>query len=143
MSSDSGCLLGGLIGVLIVVVLFGWLFDAAWLYKSFYVLNDDVSWDRVYIEKKPHDCEFMTAPFGAKNCHYEKAVTIIKWATRNGDGFPIRSFDDGKTWEAHIPGKCESDPSLDCPNVYDPPNNVAPKYITVTGVSISWKKVQD
>ena len=147
MSSNAegiGCLVG--IAV-IAVIVFGiaYFTNAIWANRIYYFfqVDADSGWDRVHIEKKPHDCEFMAAPFGETNCHYEKVVTIIKWATRNGDGFPIRSFDDGQTWEVHIPGKCEFDPSLDCPNVYDPPNNVAPKYISVTGITVGWKKVQD
>jgi hypothetical protein len=142
MSSESGCLLGGAIGILIVTVFFDWLFDAQWFYKAFYVMYDSVSWNHVDIWKKPHDCEFSKAPLGDKNCHFERVTHKVEWAT-NASGQPIRSFDSGKTWEVHTPGKCGFEVTLDCPNVYDPPNNVAPKYITVTGVMITWMKVQD
>jgi hypothetical protein len=79
---------------------------------------------------------------GAKNCHYDKVVTKVLWAT-NPTGYPIRSFDNGTTWTVHTPGKCDFNELLDCPNAYDPPENVAPKYITVTGVIIQWNKVQE
>ena len=28
-----------------------------------------------FIINKPHDCDFMSAPLGRKNCHYEKDVS--------------------------------------------------------------------
>jgi hypothetical protein len=32
----------------------------------------------VLITAQPHDCEFMTAPLGEKNCHYEKTIEFDK-----------------------------------------------------------------
>jgi hypothetical protein len=89
MSSNTGCLLGGVIGIVIIVTFFGWLFDAAWFYKTFYTMSYDMDLGRVEIAKKPHDCEFMTAPLGEKNCHYQRVTNKVEWAT-NANGQPMR-----------------------------------------------------
>jgi len=38
---------------------------------GFYAFTNGVSPKRVTVNKKPHDCEFSTAPMGSKHCHYE------------------------------------------------------------------------
>jgi len=149
MASQEGAI--GCLGVIAVagLIIFGIAYyeDAQWANKIFYWMNinvgDGSGWSRITIQSKPHDCEFMTAPMGSKNCHFEKVVSKVLWASRNGDGAPIRSFDNGQTWEPHPPGKCDFDLTLNCPTAFDPPGNVAPKYITTTGVIIQWKKVQE
>lgn len=30
--------------------------------------------DQVHIEAEPHDCDFLKAPLGNKECHFEKLV---------------------------------------------------------------------
>jgi len=46
-----------------------WFFPATW-YATWY--NTDV--DQVHIEAEPRDCDFLKAPLGNKECHYEKQV---------------------------------------------------------------------
>jgi hypothetical protein len=46
--------------------------------KSWYALTHEVPAERVEVEKKPHDCEFSTAPIGVKNCHYDAKVFVMK-----------------------------------------------------------------
>jgi hypothetical protein len=48
-----------------------WLFPQS---KFGYRAKYNVSDDRVIIERKPYDCEWETAPLGAKHCHYERTV---------------------------------------------------------------------
>lgn len=50
--------------------------QSPWAYAIQY--NTDA--DHVYIDRKPHDCEFDKAPIGNKYCHFDKIVT-----TKNGD----------------------------------------------------------
>jgi hypothetical protein len=65
----------GIIG-LILVALWPYLsFDPV---KSWYALTHKVPVERVEVEKKPHDCEFNTAPIGSKNCHYDAKVFVTK-----------------------------------------------------------------
>ena len=42
--------------------------------QRWYAMQNDVPSERVYIQRKPHDCEWMSAPLGDKHCHYEKSV---------------------------------------------------------------------
>lgn len=34
-------------------------------------------WENVRVESVPRDCEFLTAPLGQKNCHYEAEILVI------------------------------------------------------------------
>jgi hypothetical protein len=34
--------------------------------------------DQVFYEGKPHDCDYDKAPFGNKECHFEKSVSVFK-----------------------------------------------------------------
>jgi len=42
-----------------------------------------IEWDyridsqHITVASQPHDCEFLTAPVGSKNCHYERQVTLF------------------------------------------------------------------
>ena len=43
-------------------------------YAAKYELPDD----KVYVQSKPHDCEWGKAPIGNKYCHFEKSVITDK-----------------------------------------------------------------
>ena len=58
-----------------------WLCAAAGIFL--YVLWDqaivlqfrfDTKMDNITIDHKPKDCDFLTAPLGLKNCHYEALI---------------------------------------------------------------------
>jgi hypothetical protein len=53
------------------------------------------------VEPQPHDCAFLTAPMGSKNCHYEKRVLTIRIRT-DSRGRRV-SIDDGNTWRTATP----------------------------------------
>ena len=48
-----------------------WLFPES---KVGYTMKYELADEKVIIDRKPHDCEWETAPLGAKHCHYDKAV---------------------------------------------------------------------
>jgi hypothetical protein len=48
----------------------GWWTDADWFLKWLYAGKFNVTMEQVTVAKKPHDCDFMQAPMGSKNCHY-------------------------------------------------------------------------
>jgi hypothetical protein len=71
----------------------------------------------VQVSPKPHDCVFVSAPFGAKNCHYAPNVAVFN---SRGDildeistgstskakfdhdvhtGKLVVSYDEGKSWQ--------------------------------------------
>jgi len=45
--------------------------SAAWHSKARYAMQYGVAYDKVYKSNKPHDCDFLAAPIGEKNCHYD------------------------------------------------------------------------
>jgi hypothetical protein len=75
-----------------------WLFPASeWATKWRYTFETDL-WDAsVVIDKQPHDCEFLTAPIGKKNCHYERLVTTVR-VRRLANGVCLVSYDEARTW---------------------------------------------
>jgi|SRR6516225_3285980 len=99
------------------------LYLGGWHSKYRYAWQCEVNTSKVHIENKPHDCEFLTAPLGEKNCDYEPAVGTLRWATST-TGQPIASYDEGKTW-----------------STFTPESNVrVPKYPTVEEVYVFWQK---
>jgi hypothetical protein len=99
----------------------GTIWHAKWRYAATY----NISSSEVYVQDKPHDCAFLAAPLGEKYCHYERTVSITRWATSQ-TGNPIVSNDDGKTWSS-----------------FDPAGEKVPQYSTVKAVYIGWEKKED
>jgi hypothetical protein len=62
-----------------------------------YSLEDDLNGATITIDPIPHDCEFLSAPLGAKHCHYEKRVVTVRIRI-NASHERLVSYDDGKTW---------------------------------------------
>jgi hypothetical protein len=111
------------VGLILIYMLFESLLGQAWHAKWRYALAYAVSSDKVHIDNHPHDCAFLAAPLGEKYCHYERTVSTVRWSTST-TGYPIVSYDDGKTWSVFEPD----------PTVY------VPKISTVEGVYVSWEK---
>lgn len=80
------------------------------------------------VPRRPHDCEFTTAPVGEKHCHYEVFIVKISWD--NNTGNEIESVDDGKTW-TFTDGRISSDAKP-----------AAGRY-KVTIREISWNRIED
>jgi len=92
--------------------------------------------DKVVMDAKPTDCDFMHAPLGNKDCHYEAAVTAVnaagdvvggdhapKYGHDSQTGRPIVSYDNGKTWDRF--------PAADLPDQ------------RAASVIVTWSKVKD
>jgi hypothetical protein len=80
--------ISGWIGILVIAGIAGWLyfvgFDATW-----YAVEYKVSPDKVHVDTKPKDCDFMHAPLGNKECHYEAKATAYNAAGLSAAaGFP-------------------------------------------------------
>ena len=88
MAGDDSALVFWLC-VLVVAAWFGWLDDSK--------LRYEMAYDDVIYEDKPHDCDFITAPLGRKNCRYEKKVLIVYYSI-GVNGNPIISRDHGENW---------------------------------------------
>jgi hypothetical protein len=83
-----------LFGIAILALVVWWLLPDDWRikYAAEYMLDPD----QVAVERRPHDCEWNSAPLGDKHCHYEAMVTVYN--------------QDGKVIETSF-GKPDSEPS--------------------------------
>jgi hypothetical protein len=117
---------GCLIPIVIVGVIVWFVFDIGDS-KWWYATDFSLSADKIVIDKKPHDCEFLTAPLGSKHCHYDKVVQKIQWSMSTDGKTPLMSYDDWKTWQPFTPD----------------PGETVPKVQTVKSAYISWKKIDD
>lgn len=70
-----------------------------WESKSRFAMYYDVPSDHVTVLKEPHDCDFLKAPIGSKECHFDKNVEVTKVGKDNKTGRPVVSHDNGTTWE--------------------------------------------
>jgi len=113
------------VGIMIVGAflwsLLGTIWHAKWRYAAAY----NIPSSQIYVQVEPHDCDFFASPLGTKYCHYERTVSITRWATSQ-TGNPVVSYDDGKTW-----------------STFDPAPEHAPQYSTVKAVYIGWEKKED
>lgn len=82
------------------VVVF-WLvipfFSSMWHSKFRYSVQYDVPNEQITIDKEPKDCNFLHAPIGGKDCHYERQVAASKVKGNQWGGQDV-SYNDGKTW---------------------------------------------
>jgi len=66
------------VGVAALVLVGLWPYLSLDPVRSWYALTGKVPVEQVEMAKKPHDCEFMTAPIGDKRCHYDAKVVVLK-----------------------------------------------------------------
>lgn len=117
------------VGWVFVGVVGAFLLDltgSAWHSKLRYSIQYDVATEKITAEKKPHGRNFLAAPLGAKYCEYERDISVVRWATST-TGFPIISYDDGKTWSTVTPNA----------------GVTVPKNSTVKEVDIIWQKKEE
>lgn len=93
MKGDIGCFL-------IVAGVAAGLWFAIWgRHTSLrYQLEYSTKSEMVTIARKPADCDFLSAPLGRKDCHYEKTVFVEKFDVDPSVNRPIVSRDGGKSW---------------------------------------------
>jgi len=104
--------------------LWSWL-GTVWHAKWRYAVTYNIPSSQIYVQDQPNDCAFLAAPMGEKYCHYERTVSVTRWA-KSQSGNPIISYDDGQTWSP-----------------FDPAPETAPQYSTVKAVYIGWEKKED
>lgn len=92
----------GIAGVIFWIAVVGGGIAVWWPYlaylfhpvKGWYALENNVPLSRVKFEEKPHDCDFMTAPLGDKNCHYDaKAVVLQATESPNGKRLVVVTYE--------------------------------------------------
>jgi len=100
---DLGRLVYSLVLIVFLVPLVSW----AWYSQFRYSIQYDVPMSQVIAAKEPHDCDFLKAPIGDKECSYDAVVTTTTTTVPptdgaltllNNAGEVIVSFDEGKTW---------------------------------------------
>jgi hypothetical protein len=96
--------------------------ESKWRYAFFHRVHID----HVTVQKKPPDCDFLTAPLGRKNCHFDKVLATTMWSMSTA-GKPIMSLDDGKSWFQFTPE----------------PGAIVPQYPKVEDLYVSWKRMDD
>lgn len=58
-------------GVAVIAAVSLWYFwDSAYMVAW----RNDTQVEKVYIERKPHDCEWSTSPIGDKHCSYDADI---------------------------------------------------------------------
>jgi hypothetical protein len=89
-------------GVYLLIMVGGpfteWLLpESQWATRWRYSLQDGLSDAQYKFGSIPHDCEFLTAPMGAKHCYYEKQVLTTR-IRRGESGLLEVSRDEGNSW---------------------------------------------
>ena len=134
MSENSGS--GGWVFWLVGAGVVTWIYWAGGINQVWYSLQYSVGADKVHVDAKPKDCDFMHAPIGDKGCSYKASVTAYnatgelvggddapKYGHDTKTGKPIISRDNGKTWDWYS--------GADVPNS------------KVDSVIVTWLKVTD
>jgi hypothetical protein len=128
--------LGKVIFFLIVAGMFGFVIWAGGIREAWYCAKYQVTPDKIHVDAKPKDCDFLHAPLGIKGCHYEADVNAYnaegmlvggdhapKYGRDSKTRKPVVSWDDGKTWEWMA--------SADAPNT------------NIVSIGVSWVRVTD
>ncbi len=70
----------GLFWVFVIVfVISGWSGSWAdrWTDKLWYSVKYDTDFKNITVGKRPTDCDWLHAPLGDKDCHYQKATNVF------------------------------------------------------------------
>ncbi len=70
MSDNEGCLPFILLVVGASVLWANW--DTTWVLSARFKVDAE----NIYVERKPHDCDFLSAPIGQKHCSYESVYQV-------------------------------------------------------------------
>jgi hypothetical protein len=81
--------------VLALLLFYFWL-DDKWPTKLRYSVQYRVRVSQVTVAKQPHNCDWLAAPLGSKNCHYDAVVQVVQIVSaKTGQRGVLQ--DDGKT----------------------------------------------
>jgi hypothetical protein len=143
VSASDGSI--GFIGLIIAgaVLWYGFVRDSDSLAKSHAQSQYGVPNSKIQIAgKRPHDCEFMTAPLGEKHCFYEREYRA-EWVTLSTTNDPIVYGTDQESQ----PISCSSSETDFAHRCY-PVNGLKPNEHLTAGwharsVEIHWRKVEE
>ena len=97
---------------------------------------------KIVIDKRPHDCDFLTAPIGTKHCSYKREY-LVEWymLSPTGAHHPI----EYATVQERSPPQCwEPDPA--CPEIDNLQPDEHPSVFfgwQARSVQIRWRKVEE
>ena len=135
-------------GVLSLVILagialwYGVVRDSAWRARAEANSQYGVPYSKIHVDaKRPHDCDFMTAPLGAKHCSYTREYRA-EWFSLYG-GKPVTYG----TIQESPPTACSSvdtDFAHRCYFIDDLGPDEHPSAVwRARNVTIFWRKVED
>lgn len=95
---------------------------------------------KIVIDKRPHDCDFMTAPIGAKHRSYQRECLVESYMLSPiGAHHPIEY---GTMQEKQPPSCWQPDPA--CPEIDNPQPDEHPSFgWQARRVQIRWRNVED
>ncbi len=148
MSTNSEALSTAILWGLAAVVGASFLSDVwneDWFAKLRASLYYAVPYNEVYVSgKRPYDCDFLTAPLGAKRCSYKREVDI-QWFTLSSDT-PPRPIQYG-TIQSTPPTACSTDETAfdtRCYYISDlKPDEHPTRQWSPRVIELTWRKVQD
>jgi hypothetical protein len=112
----------------------------AWHSKLRYSIQYDVPYDKVTKPNKPHDCDWLKAPIGDKECHYEIRVYTVRTAA-DTRGNAIISYDEGATWTRCI--RSGADTCTAPSDGIEPYPEQPATPVVVRSVALGWEKTDE
>jgi hypothetical protein len=117
--------------------------SSVWNSKARFAFRYGANFSDINKENKPHDCDWLKAPIGDKECHFDAEVqtTKVRTALDQITGRPIISFDDGPwTWDLSSSSYTSTVTETPAPGVLTPgPYAVRTKNVVYVG----WKKIDE
>ena len=103
-----------------------------WYSRARYSMQYQAPYGNVTKRNEPHDCDFMKAPIGNKECHFE--IQVQKdLVTYDASSRKIVSYDNGVTWTTDTGA-----------GIYETASSpVTPGSWKTVAVSLTWNKVED
>lgn len=129
--------------VIAIALWYGGVRDSDWVARNHAERRYGLPDGKIQIEgKRPHDCDFMTAPLGEKHCSYEREY-LADWFTLSTNKEPITYG----TLQEDPPTVCSSDGTDFAHRCYWV-NDLAPDEHPTAGwrarsVEIRWRKVEE
>jgi hypothetical protein len=118
--------------------------DSNWFATLYAKSKYNVASEKIEISgKKPHDCDFMTAPIGSKHCSYKREY-LVEWLTLSTDN-PRRPITYG-TLQEMPPTNCSSnydDSMRKCYYTEISTGERATSAWTARRVEVRWKKIEE
>jgi len=143
--SEGATAIGGIALALVIISMWDSVVESDWFGKAYAAFQYSVPMERIsFGGKRPHDCDFMTAPIGEKHCSYHRKY-LADWVTLSGDS-PPRPISYGELRETE-PSTCSQDPQDFTHKCYyigdEPGSQIIQAGWHARAVEITWQKADD